>query len=109
MARGPRYIPPGCLVETTTRTIHGRLLLRPGRDLNEIAYGVLARAAHRYDVKVCAFIFLSNHSHVLLVPADARQLALCWHRSESDPGQRLETDPPRAGLSVVESGALVVI
>jgi hypothetical protein len=75
MARLPRYVPPQSLVEATTRTIQGRLLLRPSRDLNEIVYGILARAAKLYDVKVCAFIFLSNHYHLLLVPADTLQLA----------------------------------
>lgn len=75
MARGPRFIPPGSLVEITTRTIQGRFLLRPGRDLNEIVYGILGRAARRYDVKVCAFVFLSNHAHLLLRPRDVDQLA----------------------------------
>lgn len=76
MARPIRYVPPSTLVEVTTRTVHARFLLRPGRDLNEIVLGLLARAASRYDVKVCAFIFLSNHAHLLLQPADAEQLAL---------------------------------
>ena len=26
----------------------------------------------------------------------------CWQRSESDPGQQLESDPPPAGLMIVE-------
>ena len=34
-----------------------------------------ARAARRYQMGVCYFIFLSNHCHLLLRPADARQLA----------------------------------
>ena len=76
MARSLRYIPPYSLVEVTTRTVQARFLLRPSRDLNEIILGILARAAQRYDVEVCAFIFLSNHAHLLLVPADANQLAL---------------------------------
>jgi REP element-mobilizing transposase RayT len=75
MARSLRFVPPGALVEVTTRTVQARFLLRPGRDLNEIVLGILARAAERYDVKICAFIFLSNHAHLLLVPADAEQLA----------------------------------
>jgi REP element-mobilizing transposase RayT len=75
MARPLRYIPPDSLVEVTSRTLHGRFLLRPSRDLNEIILGVLGRAAGRYRVKVCAFVYLSNHCHLLLRPADARQLA----------------------------------
>ena len=37
--------------------------------------GVLARAAERYDVGVCSFIYLSNHCHLLLRPKDAAELA----------------------------------
>jgi REP element-mobilizing transposase RayT len=75
MARPLRWIPPNSLVEVTSRTLHGRLLLRPSRDLNEIVLGILARASQRYDVHICAFIYLSNHSHLLLRPADAQQLS----------------------------------
>ena len=76
MARDPRFIPANSLVEVTIRTIQGRFLLRPSRDLNEIVIGILARAARRYEVRVCAFVFLSNHAHLLLRPTDADQLAL---------------------------------
>ena len=76
MGNDPRWVPPGSLVEVTSRTVHGRFLLRPSRDLNEIVQGILARAAARYDVEICAFIALSNHMHLLLVPADAEQLGL---------------------------------
>jgi len=75
MGRPLRFIPPGSLVEVTCRTIQGRLLLRPSRDLNEIVLGILGRAARLYRVRVVAFVFLSNHAHLLLVPADAKQLA----------------------------------
>jgi REP element-mobilizing transposase RayT len=62
-------------VEVTSRTLHGRFLLRPSRDLNEIVLGILGRAARRYRVAICAFIYLSNHCHLLLRPREARELA----------------------------------
>ena len=37
--------------------------------------GVLARAARRYRMKVCYFVVMSNHMHLLLIPRNARQLA----------------------------------
>ena len=37
--------------------------------------GVLGRAARRYKMKVCYFIVMSNHMHLLLIPRNARQLA----------------------------------
>ena len=75
MARPLRFVPPDSLVEVTCRTLHGRFLLRPSRDLNEIVLGILGRAARRYRVRICLFTYLSNHCHLLLRPADARQLA----------------------------------
>ena len=60
------YVPRGgCLVETCTRTIHGRPLLRPGPEANERILGVLGRAAEYYHVSVYAFGVCSNHYHVL--------------------------------------------
>ena len=70
-----RYIPPGSLVEVTSRTIQGRLLLRPSHQVNDIILGVLGRALALFDVKVCALAVLSNHFHALLLPADAAELA----------------------------------
>jgi hypothetical protein len=70
-----RYIPPGSLVEVTSRTIQGRLLLRPSRQVNDIILGVIGRALALFDVKVCALAVLSNHFHALLLPADAAELA----------------------------------
>ncbi len=75
MGNDPRWVPPGALVEVTQKTIHGRYLLRPSRDLVEIFNGVLIRAAQRYAVKVCAFTCLSNHSHMLLLPEDCQALS----------------------------------
>ena len=61
MGNFPRYIPPGSLVEVTTRTIQGRLLLVPSRDLNDIVNGVLARALSRYPVELVDFVVMGNH------------------------------------------------
>ena len=45
VARPLRYLPPDCpLVEVTCRTIHGRMLLRPSRELNRLILRVLARS-----------------------------------------------------------------
>jgi putative transposase len=62
-------------VEITTRTIQGRLLLRPSPAVNEIVAGVLGRAQRLYGAEVCAFVFLSSHYHLLVRVADAKQLA----------------------------------
>ncbi len=75
MGNDPRWVPPGSLVEVTQKTLHGRYLLRPSRELVDIFNGVLIRAAERYSVEVCAFVCLSNHTHLLLAPEDAQALS----------------------------------
>ena len=62
MARKLRIVPEGGgLFEITCRTLHGRLLFRPGPEHNEIFIGVLARAQRLYGVSVSAAVCLSNH------------------------------------------------
>jgi REP element-mobilizing transposase RayT len=75
MARPLRYIPPGSLVEVTTRTVQGRLLLRPSDELNDLLLGILGRAQWRFAMRIHAFVVLSNHLHLLCSVTDAAQLA----------------------------------
>jgi hypothetical protein len=76
MPRSLRYVPaPGTLVEVTTRTIQGRLLLRPTPATNQAVLGVLGRAQQIYGMVVHLAVVLSNHYHLLLAPTDAEQLA----------------------------------
>jgi hypothetical protein len=83
MARPIRYFEPGDLVEVTTRTLQGLLLLRPSPLLCEIIIGILGRAQALYGLQIHAFVFLSNHYHLLCSPADAQQLAraMCFINS----------------------------
>ncbi|MGE5232493.1 MAG: transposase [Acidobacteriota bacterium] len=83
MARRIRYFRPGSLVEVTTRTFQSRLLLRPGAALSEIILGILGRAQCLYDLQIHAFVFLSNHYHLLCSPTDPQQLAsfMCFFNS----------------------------
>jgi hypothetical protein len=75
MARPLRFIPERSLVEVTTRTIQGRLLLKPSPELNDLVLGVIGKAQHLYAMSVHAFVVASNHAHLLLSPSDAQQLA----------------------------------
>ncbi|MEZ5332316.1 MAG: transposase [Thermoanaerobaculia bacterium] len=75
MGRSLRYVPPGELVEVTVTTVQRRFLLRPSRDLVEITYGLVARAARLYPVDVVDFVVLSNHMHLLLVARDSEALS----------------------------------
>ena len=76
MPRLLRFIPEGgALVEVTTRTLQGRLLLTPKPLLNRIIIGALARASQRFQVGIVAAVLLSNHYHILAWVDDAEQLS----------------------------------
>ena len=78
MPRKIRVIPPrrrGTLVEVTNRTLHGRFLIQPCPEVNDILAGIVGRAMRRYRMRVCALIFMSSHFHLLLDVDDARQLS----------------------------------
>jgi hypothetical protein len=75
MPRPLRFIPDHALVEITTRTIQGRLLLTPSAELNDIVLGVIGKAQHTYTMTIHAFVVVSNHAHFLLAPDSAEQLA----------------------------------
>lgn len=62
-------------MEITTRTIHGRLLLRPSPELNDLLLGILGRAQFIYRIEIHAFVAMSNHMHLLVTARDACQLA----------------------------------
>ena len=75
MARPLRFVPANALVEVTTRTIQGRLLLRPSPELTDIILGVIGKAQDLYEMTIHAFVVVSTHAHFLLSPSSAGQLA----------------------------------
>ena len=71
-----RFIPEGgALVEVTCRTLQSRFLFRPHPRVNDIVVGVLGRAQRKYDVRICSYVFASNHFHLTLDVDDALQLS----------------------------------
>ena len=50
----------------TNRTIQGRLLLRPSPLINKTIGAILARGLNLYSVRLYAFVFTSNHFHIIL-------------------------------------------
>jgi hypothetical protein len=62
-------------VEVTTRTVHGRLLLRPSAELNDLVLGVIGRGQFLFSVRIHALVVMSNHWHALLSVDHAGQLA----------------------------------
>jgi hypothetical protein len=55
------------IIEVTSRTIQGRLLLLPSREVNAVILGILGRAlATHPGMFLHGFVILSNHFHMLL-------------------------------------------
>lgn len=64
------------VVEITSRTNQGRFLLRPSKKVNDLILGVLGRAQAKYDVDIYAFVFMSNHFHLLMKADTVEQMSL---------------------------------
>ncbi|MCH9646750.1 MAG: transposase [Deltaproteobacteria bacterium] len=79
MSHRLRYAPPGpngeTLVEITHRCLAGMFLLRPSKGLNTIVIGVLALAQCKYQVRVHACSYLSNHGHLLISAKSQKQIS----------------------------------
>lgn len=72
MPENRKFFPHKAVLFCTARTEVG-LPLVATYPMNFILWGILARAQEQYAVKVCHFIFMANHFHMLLVidnPAD---------------------------------------
>ena len=61
MARLPRYVPEGSLVEISCRCIQGRFLLRPSKRLNELLIGVLGKALAGSGITLHLIVAAGNH------------------------------------------------
>ena len=55
--------------------MQGRFLLKPTKELRSVVIGILARAQRLYPVGIHAFVFLSNHYHLLLSVDSSMMLA----------------------------------
>jgi Transposase IS200 like len=76
MARKLRFLPQAhSLVEVTTRTDHGALLMVPTPPVTEAILGVIGKAQEKSGMVIHAFAFLTNHYHFLCSPADTKQQA----------------------------------
>ena len=73
MARKRRVLLPNNLHFITTRVQEG-LPFVPTQYMNMILLGIVARAQELYKVRVCAFLWMGNHLHMLIIvdtPQDA--------------------------------------
>ena len=67
----------------SNRTHHGQFLFRPDEECRRICRAALARAAERRNVKLAAYVFPSNHFHlVAAVPDRNRAAFMCDFEGE---------------------------
>ncbi len=102
-----RHFEPGIIYFITIRCLQQRYFFRPGKDVNTIIANVLAYAADKFDVDIYAFVFMSNHFHLmvgshscqiqkfmqLLDTELAKQLNAHWGRSGSFFESRYKCSP----------------
>jgi len=62
-------------VEVSSRTLLGMCLLRPSREVNDLLLGILGRAQALFPVDLFAFVFLSNHFHMLMRVLSSKRMA----------------------------------
>jgi hypothetical protein len=71
-----RWFIPAIVYEITTKTMQDRFLLRPSVEAREIILGIIGRAQQLYgSVRLHAFVFLSNHAHMLASADDGQSLS----------------------------------
>ena len=76
MGRPLRYLPSPCTTfEVTIRTLQGRFLLRPSRQVNDLILGILGRALSLYPVMLHLAVVASNHIHMIITTTSAKLLS----------------------------------
>ena len=66
MGQPLRMFEPEHIYFITNRTLQGRLLMRPSKTINNTVGGIIAKAQEKYAVDIFAFVFTSNHFHIML-------------------------------------------
>ena len=69
MGRPLRMHEPHRLYFITSRTIHGRLLMRPEQYVNDLIGGIVGRATDHFDVKLYGLVALTDHAGYLALPS----------------------------------------
>ncbi len=85
MGRPLRFMPAKMTTfEITSRCIHGRLLLRPSAELNQIILGIIGVALTRYPVLLHLVTVASNHVHLIISVGDCKAMAdfMCFFKSK---------------------------
>ena len=66
----PRQVFKDSIILVTRRCALRKFFLRPEKEINEIILYCLGYASKRYNIYIHAFIFMSNHYHIILTDPD---------------------------------------
>ncbi len=83
MPRRPRVCPPGIPQHVVQRGHNRRNCFRCEQDFATYA-SLLRKAAQRWDVAIHAWVFMSNHVHILMTPAHEGGISRLMHQLGSN-------------------------
>ena len=84
MAYPIRQFDPQTIFFVTSRTIQSRFLMAPSEKTNELIGGILARAVRQCHVELFAYVFTSNHFHLMVRAPSAIAMSKFMQRLQSN-------------------------
>jgi REP element-mobilizing transposase RayT len=84
MAYPVRHFEPQTIFFITSRTIQSRFLMAPSDKTNELIGGILARAVRQCQVELFAYVFTSNHFHLMVRAPSATAMSRFMQRLQSN-------------------------
>ncbi len=84
MAYPVRHFDPQTIYFLTSRTIQSRLLMAPSDKANELIGGILARAVRQCEIELFAYVFTSNHFHLMARAPSAIAMSKFMQRLQSN-------------------------
>lgn len=84
MAYPIRRFDPETIFFITSRTIQSRFLMAPSNKTNDLIGGILARAVRQCGVELFAYVFTSNHFHMMVRAPSAVAMSKFMQRLQSN-------------------------
>jgi REP element-mobilizing transposase RayT len=84
MAYPIRLFDPQTIFFITSRTIQSRFLMAPSDKTNELIGGIVARAVRQCHVELFAYVFTSNHFHMMVRAPSAIAMSTFMQRLQSN-------------------------
>lgn len=79
-----RHFDPQTIYFVTSRTIQSRFLMTPSPKANELIGGILARFTRQCEIELFAYVFTSNHFHLMVRAPSAIAMSTFMQRLQSN-------------------------